>query len=233
MRLMVAFFAHGGWLRAEQASWALRAGAEIPAYGYADASVVVVNMTPTPVARNRVVKAALEAGIDRLLMIDHDNVPHPMWLAAATELLADGPGVVAAPYCGPINDETGREVDACFVMEWQTMQADGPPSLRAISRSDAANRTGVSQAGAVPTGCSLWSLEIFSRIERPWFAYQMDADQTELRQYEDLFCTRRLAAAGVPLYVTWDYWADHYKQRRLTRPVALSVDEIRRRLEGV
>jgi hypothetical protein len=208
--------------------------------------------TPITMTRNLAVKTARERGADYILMIDSDMDPdcesdgRPFWDTAWEFLLrrreaedeirsgldegeyADGlrglmPATIAAPYCGAPPHE------GVFVMQWKARESHTPePDFRLdqFDREAAAQRSGIEEVAALPTGLILYDARVFDHIPRPWFDYEW-ADppfNTRKASTEDIYQTRNASLCGCPQFVAWDCWAAHNKIKRVRKPRPLTPD---------
>lgn len=183
-----------------------------------------IDDTPITMGRNRVIKEALAANIDLLVMIDSDMSPDlpipgakPFWQSSFDFLCEHhGPCVIGAPYCGPTPHEN------VYVFRAGNKRSNNPNidfSLDQYGREDAAGRSGFESVAALPTGLILIDMKAISLIKPPWFYYEWtDETQSEKASTEDVTFTRDLAIAGIPLYVNWDAWAGHWKRHCVGKP---------------
>ncbi len=193
-----------------------------------DVFVLPVQHTPAPVARCRAVKRAREVGADLLLMIDDDMaVPHAFF-STAVEFLKQQPtpSAIGVPYCTAPQPD-GEQV---LVFEWQSREShseDRPWKLERIPREDAARRSGIQRVANLGTGCVLYDLQCFDGLPEPLFDYQYaDASHTEVIETEDCYCHRQFHDAGIPLFVSWDHWAQHAKVKLVGKPQVVTAAEI-------
>lgn len=189
--------------------------------------------TPITMSRNRCLKIAQQQGVDIVCMIDSDMKPDlplpgmkPFWdLAFDFVLEHEGPCAIAAPYCGPPPHEN------VYIFQWGSKASDHPNldiKLDQFVREDAAGRGGIERVAALPTGLMLIDMRALRYLEPPWFDYEW-ADppfNTEKASTEDVYFTRNLSLAGVPVYVTWDSWAGHWKPKLVGKPIALTCDQV-------
>lgn len=223
-------FAVSGSFRVEVGSWLAMAGAWQASNPdkLLDLQVVPytgVKCVPTPVGRNRAVKQARQQNVDILFMIDEDmGVPFAFFEAALEFLKKQRePSAIGVPYCtAPPNEDvtvferTGKESGA----------PDPRWKLDRIRREDAARREGIERVPNLGTGCIAYDLRVFDEIEPPWYEYGYNDDHTEVLETEDCHCHRRLCVAGVPLYVHWGLWAEHFKGKKVMRPGVLEQKHI-------
>jgi hypothetical protein len=214
--------------------------------------------TPITMTRNRAVKDAREHGADYILMIDADMSPdcepngEPFWDTAWSFLLrrremeddirfgmTQGecnealrslmPATIGAPYCGAAPNE------GVFIMQWKTRETDTPNAnfrLDQFDREAAAQRSGIEEVAALPTGLILYDARVFDGIPRPWFDYEW-ADppyNTRKASTEDIYQTRNASLLGYPQFVAWDCWAGHQKLKKVRKPQILTPDLIADRL---
>lgn len=196
--------------------------------------------TPITLSRNKCMKEATELKVDFLLMIDSDMWPDigftndyhipgaKRFFPTAFEFAINhaGPCVVAAPYCGPPPFEN------VYIFQPGRKQTNNPNfdfSIDQFTREQAAQRGGFEQVMALPTGLMLLDMRCVHSLRHPYFAYEWtDETQSEKGSTEDVYFSRNLALAGVPQYVAWDCWAGHWKRKCVTKPLLLTVDNIRK-----
>jgi hypothetical protein len=208
--------------------------------------------TPITMTRNKSVKIARDAGFDLILMVDSDMYPDyyieaqplpdakPFWDTSFDFLYGHydrGAVAVAAPYCGP----PPHEVVYCFC--WRNCQGDHPNDvdmqLKRYTRNEAASMAGIQEAAAFPTGIVLWDVRGFELTEpkkpgdRPWFFYEWaNIYQDEKGSTEDVTASREMSLAGCaqlgynPIFVNWDAWGGHVKQKIVGKPMLLTPDAI-------
>lgn len=188
--------------------------------------------TPITMTRNLACKTARELKADWVLMVDNDMRPDlPLagqkhfWPTSWNFALRHpGPCVVAAPYCGPPPQEN------VYIFRWaddRTGPADRRYSLAQYARQEAAVRAGIEEVAALPTGLMLFPTCALDRLPLPWFDYEW-ADEARTRKgtTEDVYFTRNLSLAGVPVYCNWDSWAGHWKQLLVEKPQPITSDEV-------
>jgi hypothetical protein len=142
--------------------------------------------TPLPMERNRVVKEAMAAGVDIILMLDSDNVPDlyvgtdpqakPFWKSsfdfAYERLLRGVPTVVCAPYCGPPPHPVNGGQENVYVFYAAALESQEPGSphapmkFEAYSREEAAIMAGISPIAAGPTGVILYTTSAFELMPK-------------------------------------------------------------------
>ncbi len=189
--------------------------------------------TPITMTRNKVCKLALEAHCDLILMIDSDMKPddvlprsRPFWETSLDFMLNHpGPSCVAAPYCGPPPHEN------VYIFHWMKHQNDNPNvdlKLEQYSREQAFMMAGIQEVAALPTGLFLLDTRALKYLKKPWFDYEYtDEYHTEKATTEDVYFTRNLSLAGVPVYCNWDSWAGHWKRKLVRKPAPLTVQSVR------
>ena len=200
--------------------------------------------TPTPAIRNASVEAAKQARADFLMMIDSDmtlddmpdHLAKPFWKTAFEFMVNEkerlkyginysGPCVVAAPYC------SGPPFEDCLVFKWIRAQGDHPnPDFKLVrfERGEAAMRTGIEEVAALPTGCMLIDMRVFDQLKPPYFYYEYDEPhQTHTISTEDVTFTRDVSMANIPVFVAWDCWAGHNKDKRVRKPQVMYKEDVR------
>jgi hypothetical protein len=193
--------------------------------------------TPIPMVRNLAVREAIKKGVDYLLMIDSDMAPDcevgvdpdakPFWPTAFDlALAANFPCVIGAPYCGPPPHEN------VYVFQWTTHESNTPydnGALIQFSRNEAAQRVGIEEVAALPTGLILFDMRAFKMLpsNQPYFDYEYtDGWETKKATTEDVFTTRNLSMLGVPQLVLWDSWAGHVKRKIVGKPVINTIEQV-------
>ncbi len=187
---------------------------------------VPVQRFPTHVARNTLVETARKLNVDFMFMVDDDASPNLDFFEYAFHFLRQSPVpcIIAAPHCCAPPEE---EVQ---VFEMTHKESQAPLQVWALSRiprEDACLRQGTQRVASVSTHCVAYDMRVFDKIQRPYYNYQYEDDSMcKVIETEDCWCHRHLFNAGVPIYVTWDHWAGHYKLKNVERPVKLSLDQI-------
>lgn len=198
--------------------------------------------TPITMTRNQCIQDSLKLGADFILMIDSDMQPDfdklgvsspskfwPTTFSYACDNYDSGPHLIAAPYCGPPPFEN------IYVFEWQT-RATGDPEeadefkLGQYTREQAADKGGIKEAAALPTGLILIDTRVFTgfkhpvsgheiRLEPPYFYYEWsDETHTKKASTEDVTMTRDASMLGAKVMCNWDAWALHWKLKAVGRP---------------
>lgn len=207
-----------------------------------------ISDTPISMCRNRAVQVAKANGADVLLMIDSDNVPDyelkrgtpgakPFWKTAFDFLYSHyekGPAVIAAPYCGPPPHEN---VYVFHITNRESEHASADFEVAQFSRHEAADRTGIEQVAALPTGLILFDVRAFDILPPPWFYYEFtDKFESHKASTEDVTATRdmmfhvHLEHGYLPLYVAWDCWAGHVKPKIVGKPQLITADQVSKKL---
>lgn len=218
MKVLIARMCFGSVERSEVGSWLVRCYREAFEHPELDVELndMVVDCAGTHVARNRAVDRARTLGFDVLFMVDHDNDPHRDWFAFACKFLKEHPAaVLASPYCGssPLRPgDPDRRVNVTIRDEGATCGS------RFVTRDQAAELTGVQPAYGVPTGAIALGLKLFDKLPAPWFDYRYtDTEKTEAGS-EDFTFSESCNKHGIPVFVSWDHWADHLKIERVGKP---------------
>jgi hypothetical protein len=213
--------------------------------------------TPITMVRNLCIREAIQENCDYVLMIDNDMAPdsepdgEPFWHTAWSFMMARRareavncadikpewfnfdewwkrfpPCATAAPYCG----DPPREQP--YAMRWKelggTDDVDGHFKMTYVDRHDAARRTGIGEAPAMPTGLILYDTRLFYYLPPPWFDYEYeDGYQTERVTTEDVYQTRNMSLLGMPVYCAWDCWSGHWKPKLVRKPRPIAVETVR------
>ena len=199
-------------------------------------SFASIDDTPITMTHNLAMKTAKVNGFDLCLMVDSDMAPDAYlaerltakpFFNSSLEFMLDhrGPCMVAAPYCGPSPDQL------CYMFEWQRKQPgrlDVFSKLEMIPREAAAQRSGIWEVAAAPTGLLLIDMRVCDVIKPPYFDYEYaDEEQSVKATTEDVYFTRNASLAGVPVYSNWDAWAGHWKWQKVGPPCPLTPDAVR------
>jgi len=214
--------------------------------------VGIYSDTPVYMTRNLAVREAKEAGCDMLLMLDSDNEPDAYYgkdpsaklfldeaFTFAFDRLKQGiPTVIAAPYCGPpphpinrpgISD--GGEVP--YLFQWTNVETNGLDSgwkQEMLTRREAEKLAGIHPMSSLPTGCCLFTTNIFDGPPKPFFDYEHDKDKCEKRGTEDCFATRNLSVywkikKGYDVcFAACNSWALHNKPKRVGKPRVATLE---------
>ena len=209
-------------------------------------SKIWVNNTPITMGRNKIVEAAKAERSDFLVMIDNDMKPdaylatntnrldadssaRPFWDSSFEFMLANyenGPCMVGAPYCGPPPHEN------VYVFRWANFQTDHPNAdlrIEQFTREEACVRSGLEEVACLPTGLVIIDMRVFQNplVQPPYFSYEYtDKYEQQKASTEDCVFTRDLNMANIPLYVNWDAWAGHWKQKCVGRPKPIFREQV-------
>jgi hypothetical protein len=207
---------------------------------------IKLNDTPITMSRNRTMHALKETGSDLCLMVDSDMHPDkylgvdpkaaPFWDTALNFYWkeAGGPCMIAAPYCGPPPHEN------IYIFRWRNRQSDHSNvdfSLEQFTREEAAEREGIEEVAALPTGLAILDTRALEALKEPYFYYEWkgagppcphcgnpspSGPQMEKASTEDVAFTRDLSLAGIPVFCVWNSWAGHYKVKCVGKPVIVT-----------
>jgi hypothetical protein len=201
--------------------------------------------TPITMSRNRALNRAIDLGFDVICMVDSDMNPDlylfgnqyahgqdllakPFWDTAFDLWWKLRTGCFAAPYMGPPPHEN------CYFFRWRSHASDQPNfdfRLEQFTREEAAERAGVEEIAALPTGLILIDVASLQKIPQPFFQYEYtDKREIQKASTEDVFFTRNLSIAGVPQYILWDCWAGHWKLKCVGKPLLLSSSHINKEM---
>lgn len=228
----IARFPYGGFEYTKFVDWLVKTVIQIKGDKRIDEVIPLVeNDTPITMTRNAACLKARKQGADYLLMCDNDMAPDfdatlPFWGSSWEFMLRhrDRPCMIAAPYCGPPPHEN------VYIFRWRNI-ANGVDEtdfkLEQFTREEAAERAGIEEVAALPTGLMLMDVRALERVEPPWFYYDY-ADEYEAQKAstEDVVFTRNCSLSGVPVYCNWDAWAGHVKQKIVSKPRILTADMV-------
>lgn len=227
LKIMVCRFPYGMQEHSDTVDWLLGALPELEAHPAVE-TVYRARIADTPVdmSRNRALKAALDAQVDYVVMLDSDMAPDLLgdepgavpFLPSALDfaLSLNRPCVVAAPYC------SGPPEERVLVMRWTATESDDPGAnfrLEPFGRDEAATMTGFGEVAALATGLMLIDTRVCAALPTPWFHYEWnDPERTTKASTEDVVFSRNLHLLGVPQFCAWDSWAGHHKTKLVGKP---------------
>lgn len=166
----------------------------VPGYERQQISVLTSRTSLLPKARTELVKMAMAAGCTHLLFIDTDQT-FPAWTAHA--LLSRKHDVVAA-------NVVVKSIPSAPTARNKGTWYGGD---KVFTLPDSA---GEQQVWRIGTGVLLVNLEVFNKIEKPWFgnrwANYLDEEGNEQEDLvgEDWWFMEKLEQAGIPVYVDHD-----------------------------
>lgn len=242
-KLLIVRFPGDGTERQECVDWLLNT-----VYGFKDSPDVEIlrpqriNDTPAPMIRNMAVQIAQDNKADYLLMVDNDMGPDYLvgkdprakpFLPTALKWMKEygEPCAIAAPYCGPPPEESVYVFD----WVWRTAPAQNfNANLQMVNRDEAAHRTGIWPAAALPTGLMLFDMRVFDILPHPYFYYER-TDNRWIRKAstEDVTISRDMMLCRIMCFCAWDCWAEHVKSYRVGKPNRESVDIVNERIRAI
>jgi len=178
---------------------------------------------PLSVNRNNAVREALEAGMEYLFFVDHDNILPPDILI---KLLQYNVEVVGCLYF----ERRYPHLPLIYTFEndFKTVRVeyDYPK--------------GLVKCDVIGLGCSLFKMEVFRQLEEPWFCYRYEGHEWGT---EDIAFFHKLKDTGIPVYVDtnntvghlssttidegdWLYYKDGYLAEVHQKATALGVDTV-------
>jgi len=176
---------------------------------------VFIEKQPTDIARNRIVKAALDCKADAVMMIDSDCVPpNGVFLPLLTKVLTHQ-CVAACPY-------VAKHGGVCVAFK-------EPKTMHEIEKM-----TGWHEVQTCGTHLIAFTTSVFNYIPMPWFHYEYNSTHTGFRAgAEDTVFLNKVNKEGIPIYVNFDLWAGHILPRVATKPKALTMADINLLATGV
>lgn len=205
-QVLIGVPSYDGWMRCEAALFL----GHVPRK-----NVIIRRHQPIEVARNFIVREALRRKVDVLFMIDTDADPAEGTFEALLAATLAEPCIAAVPYCSGAGH-------VCVYLPLP----DGSPGEMPIGVEDAVQRTGLHRVANVGTHCVAYSVSIFGRVKPPWFEQRCDETRSLLLETEDCIGHRRLREAGVPVYCHFNFWAGHWKERRVGKPEVLTEEKL-------
>lgn len=235
--LAIARFPYGGFEYTRFVDWLVKTILKVKSDKRIDEVIPLVeNDTPITMTRNAACLKAIKQGADYLLMCDNDMAPDweasgdpaalPFWDSSWEFMMRhrDKPCMIAAPYCGPPPNEN------IYIFRWRNRANSVDETdikLDQYTREEAAERIGIEEVAALPTGLLLMDIRALKHVDPPWFYYDYTNDyEAEKASTEDVVFTRNCSLAGVPVYCNWDAWAGHVKQKVVGKPRILTADQV-------
>lgn len=229
--VLIARFPYGGIEDKRAVDWLLNLVSEVKNdERITRISHIQLDDTPITMTRNKACRIAQEQKFDFLLMLDSDMSPDlpypnrkPFFQSSLDFLIThQRPAIIAAPYCGPPPNEN------IYVFRWRNFDSETPDisyQLSQYTREEAAERAGIEEVAALPTGLLLMHTDALEMIPKPWFQYEYTDDfESDKCSTEDVYFTRNASLRGVKCYVNWDAWAGHVKKKVVGKPHVLTAD---------
>ena len=223
MRVAIVRIARGLWERCEIGTWLVACYADPIVPADLSFGLDLLDVEPTPLARNKAVVRARQAGFganDVLIMIDNDMVPPEPTTAIgdnfynrAVRFLTDHPGphVFASPYRGAAPKRSVQVIDV--------------QGTRYTPERAAACRH-IDQVAGIGTGLFACNMAAFDAIEKaghlPWFeyAYVDPPCNADMASTEDIVFCDKLNRAGGRIFCDWESWSGHAKIEIVGKPEA-------------
>lgn len=147
-----------------------------------DFQFVTADNGPTDTLRNDIVEKALSIDATRLIMLDVDQVYHPKTI---TKLLKHDLPVV------------GAKVHRRYPPFDPIMLRLGPDRYEPMTEWEDGALVEVDATGA---GCIMYDMEVFKRLQYPWFKFQTNPDNG-MTIGEDIGLCQELKVAGYKIFV--------------------------------
>lgn len=160
-------------------------------------------------ARNEIVEEFLESDCDILWFLDADISP-PVHILDLVTLHGDKWLAAGAPYPLWMNLPGTQDMGVSFTAyKGHAPTADGKSvGLKMTS----VPLDGVEFVDALATGCLFLKRELFSKIEKPYFAFKRKPDTCEVTEGEDLGFAMKLQKLGIPYLCDHSMVCSHYKK---------------------
>ena len=145
---------------------------------------------PLDVNRNNAVQLAFDQDCEYIFFLDHDNIPHEDTLV---RLLTQNVDVIGALYF----ERKYPHLPLVYTFEddFKTIQVQVNYPSAPLVRCD-----------VIGLGCSLIKMDVFNRIEKPWFAY-------EYKGYtwgtEDIAFFHKLKDSGIDVHIDTEKTCGH------------------------
>lgn len=175
--------------------WAFRLARLISEAG-GPVALVAMKGTPIDVARNTLVRMALESNAEWVFFLDADTIPDDGVLA---RLLSRGLPMVSGVYYA-------KKYEGCWPAAW--VKEGG------VYKPLSDENKGLVMADAVGCGCMLVHSSVFRKIPPPWFkwetnTYSPDGKLMEKGCSEDFYMVAKAKEHGIQALVDFDCRCDH------------------------
>lgn len=162
-----------------------------------NAKILPITHCPTLVARNYAVNYARRKEYKVLVMMDSDAGPMGNVIPALVQQTKRHPCIVGVPY----------------------LIAPGLPAVELLSDDISVfDLKGIQRVKNIGTHLVAYNLKVFDYISHPYFEDKYNHEYTARTDTEDTVCHKKLYDAGIPIYCHFDYWTDHIKDKKLTKP---------------
>jgi Methyltransferase domain len=210
-KVMIARIARGCTERTEIGTWLCNCLAD-PSQTLK--GLDVIDIEPTPAARNRAVMRARAQGYgpdDILIQVDDDMAPHGLFYPRAVQFLSERPGptMFGSPYRGGFPRRAVQALDTTY---------------RRYTEAEAADMRHIQQAGLMGTGLFACTMAAFAAVQEagrlPWFEY-LYADppfNSMIRSSEDMVFCDKLNHSGGTIFCDWESWSGHAKTEVVGKP---------------
>lgn len=172
-------------------------------------------VTPVERARNDAVRFFLTERIDKktgqklpdythILFVDADTIPDRNSL---TKLLSHDKDIVSGltPILKyNIEEKIWGTLDNCFTH--QDKDENGKDRTHSVTRN-----TGLQKIWRCGTSCLLIKREVFEKLEKPYFKFELNEDGTIPTRSEDLYFCDKAREAGFEIYADTDVICNHLK----------------------
>jgi GT2 family glycosyltransferase len=158
--------------------------------------------------REKQVQIGMEMGCTHIILLDADMVYPPQFLEDLFLLLEDGAdlaGIVCYRGYPPYNPLIWHPTEERHLRPFEDYQFGD-----------------IVDAGATGAACLLVKREVFEKVERPWFRFQMEEKEQGgkviiMRRGEDTYFTRKATKAGFKLRISTKYDIGHLREMAVDR----------------
>ena len=161
-------------------------------------------VAPVDRARNQIVEFFLRGRFSYLLMIDSDTIPPE---DALDRLLSHGKPIVSGmtPILSYKEEGGYQSYDNCFV------SLDTDEHGKVVSTHVASRNTGLQEIFRCGAACILIERNVFQMLDKPYYRFITNAENTAHTKSEDIDFCDRARAAGLTLYADTHVICQHYK----------------------
>ena len=160
-------------------------------------------------ARNEIVEEFLASDCDILWFLDADVAPAPHVLDLVT-IHGDKWLAAGAPYPLWLNTPGTQELGVCFTAYKGNAPTEDGKSMGLVMT--AVPKGGTEWVDGLATGCLFLKRELFSKLEKPYFAFKRDPETQEVKEGEDLGFALKLQKLGIKYLTDHGMVCGHYKK---------------------
>ena len=135
---------------------------------------------PIDYARNVLVDRAIKAKVDHIFFLDSDVTPP---VNALIQLIADNLPIVSGIY--------RNKIDGLPAVWRHSKFPDGTPGYSPVAKFQSEGQA-IIEADAIGMGCCLIRMDVFSKVQYPWFKWTVDVKRRTGRGEDFYLCERAI-----------------------------------------